>query len=640
MTLRKERRSEIFLIANMKLVKKILRNVLSNLDILILFISFIFLEYYFRIQLNLAPLTPKIILTNIFMSAFLCSIMFLMGKKTRLFYGSFIILILALLCFCQNLHYNYFLTFFSFSKASILKEFFQVKNEAIGKLTIDLFGYFIPLIPFVVSNLLKGKQMKYTNIIKFCSFSFFLLLSSSCLFLTFTNYPENLKKSESDAYLYKTLYNKVRTVERLGLYTYTLRDAQLSLIDKRADIDEEKMLIDLYIEEHGYISEKNEYTGIFEGKNLILILCESLSNIVIDENLTPTLYKFKTEGISFNNHYAPVYQSATADSEFISLTSQIPSIENGPLAYDFYENTFAQALPQLFKELGYAANSFHSYKKDFYNRETLHYAYGFTYLYDWIDLDLKKRPEFVEAYNWIHDKELFEKVLEITNKDANEPFFDYIISVSGHVPYVRERYELERDLWETILIYGEAGEKYSTEALCYLAAQRTLDTGLETLIDNLTNTGQLENTVIAIYGDHYPYGLTKTATKELFVDLENDYEINRVPFIIWTPSLDKPVTIDKVTSTYDIMPTICNLFNIDIEGHLITGQDGLSRKEGIVIFEDHSWLTDRAYYDATKSKYIKLDNSIEEHEIDQINEQIFEKLQISQSILNSDYFSH
>ena len=59
----------------------------------------------------------------------------------------------------------------------------------------------------------------------------------------------------------------------------------------------------------------------------------------------------KTQGINFDNHYAPVYQSATADSEFISLTSQIPSIDNGPLAYDFYENTFPSALPQLFREI-------------------------------------------------------------------------------------------------------------------------------------------------------------------------------------------------------------------------------------------------------------------------------------------------
>ena len=581
----------------------------------------------------------KIIFVNIFIAILLSSFMFLMGRKMRLTYGIVLISTIALLCFCQNLHYNYFSTFFSFSKASILKEFFQVKNEAAGKLTLDLFGYFLPLIPFILVNLFKGKQYKYNYILRICITSLLCILSIACLFLTFTNYPENIKKSESDSYLYHTLYNKVRAVDRLGLYSYTIKDAQLTLNHKIENTDEQKTMIDLYIEEHGYVSEPNDYTGIFKGKNLILILCESLSTIAIDEELTPTLSMMKTQGINFDNHYAPVYQSATADSEFISLTSQIPSIDNGPLAYDFYENTFPSALPQLFREIGYSANSFHSFKKEFYNRETLHYTYGFTYLYDWVDLNLEKRPEFVEAYNWIHDRELFTKALEATNENATEPFFDFFISVSGHVPYVRERYELEYDLWQTIVLHGEAGEKYSTEALCYLAAQKTLDSGLEALIEDLTKAGQLENTVIAVYGDHYPYGLTKSATKELFTDLKNDYEIYKVPFIIWTPSLENSTTIETVTSTYDIMPTLCNLFDINLNGHLITGRDALSDKEGLVIFEDRSWLNDRAYYNATKGTVVKLDPSITDDEIEEINNKVFEEIQISQNILISDYFA-
>ncbi len=620
-------------------MKKIKKNFLSNADILIFFFSILFFDYYFRNQLGMSSANAKVIFVNIFTAILLSSFMFLMGQKTRLTYGIVLMSTMALLCFCQNLHYNYFSTFFSFSKASILKEFFQVKNEATGKLTLDLFGYFLPLIPFILINLFKGKQYKYNYILRICITSFLCILSLACLFLTFSNYPENIKKSESDSYLYHTLYNKVRAVDRLGLYSYTIKDAQLTLNHKIENTDEQKTMIDLYIEEHGYVSEPNDYTGIFKGKNLILILCESLSTIVIDEELTPTLYMMKTQGINFDNHYAPVYQSATADSEFISLTSQIPSIDNGPLAYDFYENTFPSALPQLFREIGYSANSFHSFKKEFYNRETLHYTYGFTYLYDWVDLNLEKRPEFVEAYNWIHDRELFTKALEATNENATEPFFDFFISVSGHVPYVRERYELEYDLWQTIVLHGEAGEEYSTEALCYLAAQKTLDSGLEILIEDLTKTGQLENTVIAVYGDHYPYGLTKSATKELFTDLKNDYEIYKVPFIIWTPSLENSTTIETVTSTYDIMPTLCNLFDINLNGHLITGRDALSDKDGLVIFEDRSWLNDRAYYNATKGTVIKLDPSITDDEIEEINNKVFEEIQISQNILTSDYFA-
>ena len=41
------------------------------------------------------------------------------------------------------------------------------------------------------------------------------------------------------------------------------------------------------------ITPKNEYTGIFEGKNLIVILMESTNEIFINEKEYPTLYKLK-----------------------------------------------------------------------------------------------------------------------------------------------------------------------------------------------------------------------------------------------------------------------------------------------------------------------------------------------------------
>ena len=258
-------------------MKKFARKYLmNNLDIFVFFLSLIFLEHYFRIQLVLTTANTRIIFVSVFISLFFSSFMFLFSRRRRLIYGIIILLLIGLLCFCQNLHYNYFTTFFSFSKASILKEFFQVKNEATDKITLDLFTYFIPVFLFILSNCIKGKQIKYKPIIKISSFVFISILSTACLILTFSNYPNASKKSESDAYLYKTLYNKVRAVERLGLYAYTIKDAQLTLSNKASNTDEEKALIDLYIEEHRYTSEANEYTGLFKGKNMIIILCESL----------------------------------------------------------------------------------------------------------------------------------------------------------------------------------------------------------------------------------------------------------------------------------------------------------------------------------------------------------------------------
>ena len=60
---------------------------------------------------------------------------------------------------------------------------------------------------------------------------------------------------------------------------------------------------------HNYVnsltpSSKNEYTGLFAGKNLILITAEGFSKEVIDPELTPTLYRLANEGIQFNKGFS------------------------------------------------------------------------------------------------------------------------------------------------------------------------------------------------------------------------------------------------------------------------------------------------------------------------------------------------
>ena len=97
--------------------------------------------------------------------------------------------------------------------------------------------------------------------------------------------------------------------------------------------------------------------------------------------------------------------------------------------------------------------------------------------------------------------------------------------------------------------------------------------------------------------------------------------------------------MDKVTSTYDILPTLANLFGLDLNGELIIGTDGLSDQPGLVIFEDSSWLTDQAYYDSTRRKVTRIDESISDQKIRQINEQVIETLNIGQAILDMDYFA-
>ena len=71
-------------------------------------------------------------------------------------------------------------------------------------------------------------------------------------------------------------------------------------------------------------TNKNEYTGMFEGYNLILITAEGFSPYAVHKEVTPTLYKLVNEGFVFNNFYTALWQTSTSDGEFVALTGLIP----------------------------------------------------------------------------------------------------------------------------------------------------------------------------------------------------------------------------------------------------------------------------------------------------------------------------
>src|SRR5699024_2243938 len=66
-------------------------------------------------------------------------------------------------------------------------------------------------------------------------------------------------------------------------------------------------------------TRKNEYTGMFEGYNVIFFTLEGFSGYAIDPELTPTLYKLTHEGFVFNNFYTPLHFTSTSGGECQNL---------------------------------------------------------------------------------------------------------------------------------------------------------------------------------------------------------------------------------------------------------------------------------------------------------------------------------
>ena len=140
---------------------------------------------------------------------------------------------------------------------------------------------------------------------------------------------------------------------------------------------------------------------------------------------------------------------------------------------------------------------------------------------------------------------------------------------------------------------------YSDAVKCYLASQMELELSMESLVGQLDQAGKLEDTVIVLSGDHYPYGLTDQEYSELLGHpVDPVFEIYENTLILWSADMDEPVYVDKYCSSLDVMPTLSNLFGLYYDSRLIMGQDILSDSPGLVIFSNYSFLHEQGYYAA------------------------------------------
>ena len=381
-----------------------------------------------------------------------------------------------------------------------------------------------------------------------------------------------------------------------------------------------------------YFSQKeptlqNEYTGMFKGKNLILLTCEGFSKYVIDPELTPTLYKMSTEGFVFNNFFTPVWGVSTSDGEYVATTGLIPKA--GVWSYTkIADNYMPFAFGNQFAALGYTTKAYHDHTYTYYNRDQSYPAMGYDYKGVGNGLDVKVTwPE--------SDLEMMQ--LTVPEYVNLAPFHIYYMTVSGHLQYnfggnfiSKKNKDLVADL------------PYSDHVKAYLACQIELDKALENLIAQLDASGQLENTVIAFSADHYPYGLTTDEFNELAGhDLESTFEMYKNDFILWSADMKEPVVVDKYCSSLDIAPTLSNLFGLEYDSRLYVGTDILSTKSPVVCFQDRSFITDKIMYDANSQEVYKLTNEeITPEYIKSCIQSVNDEFKYSALIIDQNYYRY
>lgn len=354
------------------------------------------------------------------------------------------------------------------------------------------------------------------------------------------------------------------------VYGYNALDIDFNAL---AETTSDQTILDMH-EYFGSLTptQKNKYTGMFEGKNLVFFVAEAFSPYVIDPELTPTLYKLSTEGFVFNNYYQPDWHQSTTGGEFASVSGLVPTSVDGNLSFiASARKSMPFALGHQFSNLGYACRAYHNNTFNFYERHKTHPNLGYDYKGIYSGLTLLTKG------SWPHsDHEMIQVTAdEYINNYVNngEKFHTYYMTVSGHAGYY----------WDTNRQAAKHKEEvdhleYSTSVKGYLAAQLEVEYALTELIGKLEAAGIADDTVIALTSDHYPYALSDKAYNELEpVDSENRTMARyKNSFLLWCGSMEEPIVIDDPCSSIDIIPTLSNLFGLNYDSRLFSGRDILS----------------------------------------------------------------
>ena len=427
---------------------------------------------------------------------------------------------------------------------------------------------------------------------------------------------------QSSGYEYARFSSSSYDMALTGPYQFVARDAFLTL---RPDTDtaEQRALVDAFFAERPAHAD-NEMTGLLAGKKLILVQLESVDDFVLNDENTPTLARLQRKGINFAEFYTPQYSNGyTFNTEFAAQTGVYP-YASGNVAYSLSRSAFPYAIGSLLTDAGYTANSFHKSEAKFYNRGAMHQAFGYAQYHSALDY----AEDELQAGD---DRFLVDCDALYAQMVQTEPFADFLITYSGHLGY-DEVDALTTYALEQFPEYRDDSRPYEIDGL--FAKARLTDEMFARLLERLEKDGLLDNTVICVYDDHYAYGLTDRAVLEQYSEAAGGRLLERTPCFIWYQGCT-PVTVTKTLQTVDLLPTLANLFGLEVPN--VMGRDAFDPDyTGYAIFPDSGWLTGTAY---AEHGQLVWNDGMTDKEVAEMTAFARRFQQVNDAILDTDYYA-
>jgi len=398
-------------------------------------------------------------------------------------------------------------------------------------------------------------------------------------------------------------------------------------------------------------SKKNEYTGLFQGKNLVLITAEAFSPWFISQELTPTLYKLTHEGFVCENYYQPGWGQSTTGGEYAVMTGLLPTwVGSNVSFYASANDDMPFALGNQLRALGYRTGAYHDNIYNYYNRDKTHPNLGYDYQ------GVGNGLTVTEDGSWPYsDLEMVQNTIgDYIDGYVSDgtPFHVYYMTVSGHGSYGWGHAMAAKNRAKAQAAYPNA----STQVQAYVAANLELENALTYLLEQLEAAGIAEDTVICMSADHYPYLLAEPETdyyNELrgVVDSERDTDRYRNALVLWCGGMENAVTVTEPCSAVDIVPTLSNLFGLEYDSRLLSGRDVLDKDYDagsasgsipLVILptsSGNSWATAAGVFEATTRTFnARPGVTVEEDYVSRVNNIVALQYNYAQQLIARDYY--
>ena len=606
----------------------------------------------------------KTLFIDLSVNAILGSFVYLFKVNKQYYYLAVLMFLNTFVCTVNAIYYSWYSSFASFSLLSALGQVGEVGDAVLAKLKVIYFIYLIPFGLFIYINSRLNKK-DYFSYMRKIEKGKIMFVSTLAIFTILLGLNMAMVSKGSYSSLQKQ-WNRESIVKSFGIIIYQGNDlfqTSYSKMNSLFGYDEAARKFVDYYNNREVEESDNKYTGMFEGKNVIMMHLESMMTFFVDlkingVEITPNLNKLTKEGLYFSSFYPEISVGTSSDTEFTVNTSLLP-VSSGTVFVSYYNREYV-SLEKLLSDKGYYTFSMHGNKASMWNRNKMHPSLGYKDMY------------FEDKYNidevvglGLSDHSFYNQIMpiltDIENKNTN--YMGTIITLSNHTPFNDLEHYPELDLtYKTTKLNEETGVEEEvvydylegTKLGNYIKSAHYADMALGEFFDSINNSDVMDNTVFVMYGDHdaklnksefdryYNYnfetGEIKSSDDPTYINY--DYyqnELNRkTPLIIWSKNKKLRTEVKYPMGMIDVLPTISNM--LGIKNVFALGHDIFETKnDNIVPFPNGNYLTKKVYYNASKEEYMPLTNEpIDENYIKECKDYTENIIELSNDIIVYD----